>query len=213
VQHKKEAPLAWLRRWGRATAAALRGTDTEALAILRAQHRNFDELFARIDGQRDLRRKMRLFERLAAQLTMHATIEERHFYPAVRAAPTEALVKESLHEHRALHRLITDLLHSTGHEAFDEKLHQLKAHVQHHARHDEEGRLFPLVYALLSRDQREAIGQQMVATMVELQQRPRPRPPSGRKTRFDLDLSWPTPLAVASRAHRSGHRSPRRHRH
>jgi hypothetical protein len=159
-----------LRRLGRAASSALAGTDTEALALLKDQHRNVDNLFRLIEHHRDPGQKMKLFQELASALTTHALIEERHFYPAVRSPRTESLVKESLEEHRQLKRVIADLERLEGHGAFNNKLAELKEQVTHHAKEEEEGKLFLLVPQVLDMDQREAIGQEMIATMVELQQ-------------------------------------------
>ncbi len=159
-----------LRRLG----SVLRESDTEALTILKGQHRAAEALFMRIERQKRPSGKARLFRQLASDLTMHAIIEERHFYPAVRASQTEELVSESLEEHRRLKRLITELDRLEGKGAFDDKLAALKKQIHHHAREEEEARLFPLCHSVLDADQREAIGQQMIATMVDLQQKENP---------------------------------------
>jgi len=48
------------------------------------------------------RKRLSCFTDLADKLTVHATIEERHFYPAVRGSGTDEIVFESVEEHQVM---------------------------------------------------------------------------------------------------------------
>ncbi len=142
---------------------------TEALALLRGQHRQVEGLFLAITRAESPVQKRKLFQSLAQAITIHATLEERHFYPAVRAPETESLLDESLQEHKQVRSLIAQIERlGESAPAFSDKIRELERAVEHHAREEEEKKLFPQVEKLLSEDYREALGQEMVATMVEI---------------------------------------------
>jgi hemerythrin superfamily protein len=144
-------------------------TATHALELLTSQHDEVDELFAMIEKARDGARKRAYFEELADKLAAHAKIEEVHFYPAVNARATRDLVMESVEEHLAMKRTLADLLElDVEDEHFDAKLSVLKEQVEHHAREEEEGKLFPEVRKLLDMDQLAALGGEMLALFEEL---------------------------------------------
>jgi hemerythrin superfamily protein len=142
-----------------------------AIELLETQHRDVDELFARLerDGGSDKTRQT-LFDDLADLLAIHASIEELHFYPAVKAAPTEEKVEHSLEEHLDIKRKLSLLMATPlSSDRFIARLRALKDEVQDHVE-NERTELFPKVRRILDADQLEAIGQEMTSTMAELQQ-------------------------------------------
>jgi hypothetical protein len=65
--------------------------------------------------------------------------------------------------------MLADLLDlDVADEHFDAKISVLKEQVEHHAREEEEGKLFPMVRKLLDNDQLAAIGGEMLALFEEL---------------------------------------------
>jgi hemerythrin superfamily protein len=139
----------------------------DAIELLEEQHRDVERLFSQLESGRGDRRSQ--FRELADLLATHSTIEENHFYPAVKTADTEELLLESLEEHLAVKRLLADLLKmSIDDEEFDAKLTVLQEQVEMHVR-EERSELFPQVRQLLDADQREAIGQIMIGSVAELQ--------------------------------------------
>jgi hemerythrin superfamily protein len=117
----------------------------------------------------NLQQKRARFQQAADALSVHATLEELQFYPAVRAADTEAELRRSLEEHLAMKRRLADLmLLDAGDASFDAKLVVLRAEVEAHVREERE-QLFPHVRELLDDDQQEAIGQLMTSSLVELE--------------------------------------------
>lgn len=150
--------------------------DNDVLAMLKAQHRQVEQLFSAIENAGDTRRKSALFDELLEALVVHAAIEEEHFYPAIRASETEDLVEESYEEHMSMKRLLADLIDlSPGDETFDAKIAKLKEEVHHHAVEEEEGKLFPKVEKLIDRDQRMALAQLLTSAIVELQEEGEPQ--------------------------------------
>ena len=138
-----------------------------AIAMLTKQHREMESsLKAVLDANG--RSQRTLLEQAADVLMSHVLVEEKHFYPAVKAKRTEDILLESLEEHLALKRLVADLLAlSVSDEQFEPKVHVLKEQAEHHHREEEEN-LFPKVTKLLSADELEALGKRMGTFQAEL---------------------------------------------
>lgn len=144
-------------------------TTTNALELLSSQHDEVDELFLMIEKTADADRKRAYFEELADKLAAHAKIEETYFYPAVISPGTRDLVVESVEEHLAIKRTLADLLElDVSDEHFAAKLKVLQEQVTHHAREEEEGKLFPDVRKLLDEEELAALGGEMLALFEEL---------------------------------------------
>ena len=158
-----------------------------AIDLLETQHHDVDELFARL--QRDGDDRQQRFDDLADLLAIHASIEELHFYPAVKAARSEEILDESLEEHVDIKRALAACMAlPIGSRLFADKLRKLKDEVQHHVG-EERSRLFPVVRRLFDGEQLEALGQEMTSTMAELQK--------GRP-RFDVPLQTIAPMPLVS---------------
>lgn len=128
-----------------------------AIELLKTQHEEMRALFDQIEAAED-EDKEELFEQLADALAVHATIEEKHFYPATRNARTEELLQEAVEEHLSVKRLIADLLEMSPEDAqFDAKVAVLKEQVEHHVE-EEEGELFPRVKKMFKEDELEDLG-------------------------------------------------------
>ena len=143
-----------------------------ALDLLKSQHREVEDLFEQYEkaGEEELDTKELLFVQIADALSAHASIEERFFYPSVKAEDTEEILHESLEEHLSAKRLIADLLDmKVGEEEFDAKMKVLKEQVEHHVE-EEEGELFPKVRKLMDASSLESLGAIMEQEFNEMQQ-------------------------------------------
>lgn len=157
-----------------------------AIEMLEEQHREVDALFAKAEKASG-KPKAALFARIGDALAMHATIEERIFYPAVRAKRTEDILLESLEEHLGIKRVLADMLAiDVADETFDAKLKVLKENVEHHV-DEERSDLFPKVRKLLDKETLEALAQEMQAMMADLE---------GTNPRFGVraEVDTPAPL-------------------
>ena len=155
--------------------SAVRDTDANAIEMLQSQHEEVASLFDKIEDAPTLLRKQQIFEALADALAVHVTIEERHFYPAVRAKRTEDILLASLEEHVGIKRGLTDLLGTpVGDQAFDAKLSVLRELVDRHLE-EEEMDLFPKVEQLLDEETLVAIAREMIVTQDALVRRGEPR--------------------------------------
>lgn len=146
-----------------------------AIELLESQHREVEDLFERFEKSDQAAAKRKLVEEISDKLAVHAAIEERHFYPAVKDKQTEDLLMEALEEHLSVKRVLADLLDlGPADDTFDPKVKVLKEQIEHHVDEEEE-ELFPKVAKLLDKDQLEALGQEMTATQVELEAQRKPR--------------------------------------
>lgn len=121
-----------------------------ALALLKQDHKEVADLAERFEKAR-APQKRQIAASICRMLTIHATIEEEIFYPAVRAAADEEL-EELLNEAEVEHTSVKDLvaqiegmLPQPGDDGmFEAKVKVLTEYVKHHVR-EEEREMFPLV--------------------------------------------------------------------
>jgi hemerythrin superfamily protein len=146
-----------------------------AIKLLKQQHREVEALFKQLEKAKSARPRQKAFEQIADKLAVHATIEERHFYPSVKRRQTEEMLLEAVEEHLGVKRVIADMLElDAGDETFEAKAKVLKDLVEHHVE-EEEKQLFPKIQKLLDADELEAIGDEMTSTMEELLDNGNPR--------------------------------------
>jgi hemerythrin superfamily protein len=149
----------------------------DAIEMLKGQHREVEALFKKYDekGDNAEKGKQRTFESIADALAVHATIEEKHFYPAIKVKRTEDILLEALEEHLGIKRVIADLLKlDSTDETFDAKVKVLKEQVEHHVE-EEEKELFPKVKKLFDAQELTDIAEQMRGTMQTLKAKGEPR--------------------------------------
>jgi hemerythrin superfamily protein len=145
------------------------GGSQDAIALLESQHREVEKLFQGLSGLegQDLKRAV---VTIVDKLTVHTAIEERHFYPGVRASDTEDLIDESYQDHAEVKEVCLHLLDSTpAEENFQAKLEELQGLVEEHVS-IEESELFPMVRDLIEASELETLAEQMTATATELEQ-------------------------------------------
>lgn len=133
----------------------------DAITLLKNDHRHVEKLFKQIEKGNGNREE--LFRALKNELEVHAEIEERLFYPAVKEAKqTHDLVLESFEEHKQVKIVLNDLAQADkGTEHWLAGLKVLMEDVQHHVG-EEEDDLFPNVKdKVLSKEQLEELGTRM----------------------------------------------------
>jgi len=125
-----------------ATKRAARQQD--AVALLRADHKKVDGLFEDYKKARSVNVKRRLVETICRELTVHTTIEEEIFYPAVKIAlKDKELVPEARVEHGSIKDLIAQVQgqEPVG-EDFDARIQVMSEFVKHHVK-EEQTEMFP----------------------------------------------------------------------
>ena len=139
-----------------------------AVKMLKQQHREVAKMFKEFEEAKSAASRRKIFEQIADALAVHATIEERHFYPAVKKQQTEDILLESVEEHLEIKRVIADLLAmEADDENFEAKVKVLQEDVDHHVE-EEQDELFPKVEKLFDEETLEAIGEEMEDTQAEL---------------------------------------------
>jgi hemerythrin superfamily protein len=162
-------PLQPIGRMGFLRTLFGKDTTTDVLELLTSQHTEVDELFAKLEKGEGNRRL--LFTELADKLAAHAAAEEKVFYPAIMAKDTEDMLREAVEEHLAIKRVLADLIAmKPDDETFVAKLKVLKEEVAHHAHEEEEKELFPKVKDMFSRDERAALGNEVLVMFEDLMQ-------------------------------------------
>jgi hypothetical protein len=131
-----------------------------AIALLKEQHKRIGALFRRAI-ESDECGKQALFDELVMQLVLHTELEERCFYPAVRARRTEDVLLESLQEHWIMKRVLEQLLElPVADAAFDARLRVLHELIENHFE-EEENELLPKVARGFDKPALEALGAEL----------------------------------------------------
>ncbi|MET9954091.1 hemerythrin domain-containing protein [Streptomyces sp. NPDC006339] len=137
----------------------------DGIVLLREDHKRVEKLFKEFEraGDDAYDRKRKIADEVIRELTAHAWIEERVFYPAAReAAPdTTDHVLESVEEHHAALWMLSELVgFDPRDERFDAKMSVLIENVRHHVE-EEEKDWFPDVRKAMGRKQLIALGERM----------------------------------------------------
>lgn len=118
------------------------GADADAIALLKADHRNVEKLFAQCAQTDDADTKRELVRQVCLELIVHTKLEEEIFYAACRQADVESdLLDEAQVEHDGAKVLIADLLKgSPADEFYDAKVKTLSEYIKHHVGEEERPR-------------------------------------------------------------------------
>jgi hemerythrin superfamily protein len=164
----------------------------DALELLKSQHDEVEELFSMIEDEEDSEEKEELFRELADKIAAHSTIEEKIFYPSVMTEETSEQLLEATEEHLAAKRVLADMLEmNADDERFDAKLSVLKEAIRHHARDEEEGKLFPILRRQLSGETLAGLGNECLALFESLIERePRMNVPSETTEAAPLEMGF-----------------------
>ena len=144
-----------------------------AIELLMSDHRKVEDLFEQFDQEKDgdegTRRE--IAQKICAELTIHAQVEEELFYPWLRENLEDEdmeMVEEAQVEHQTAKDLIAQIEGATDiDEVFNAKVKVLSEYIKHHVQ-EEENEMFAEV-----RDEQEELdelGQEMVARKGELQE-------------------------------------------
>ena len=143
---------------------------TDAIAMLTADHKEVKAMFKEYEalGDRANAGKKKLADQICTALTLHATIEEEIFYPALRAASKDAadLLDEAAVEHAGAKDLIAQIQDMDPEDdLYDAKVKVLGEQVDHHVG-EEEGEMF--AKARKAKLDMDALGAEMAARKDEL---------------------------------------------
>ena len=141
----------------------------DAVALLKADHRKVEELFASFENAKGAGKKQALAEQICMELTVHTKIEEDIFYPACEGAVEQDLIDEAYVEHDSAKVLIAEIEAGGPDDDFYEaKVKVLSEMIEHHVEEEEkrvEGMFAQARKAGLDMD---ALGERMAAEKQQL---------------------------------------------
>jgi hypothetical protein len=111
---------------------------TDAIALLKADHRKVEELFEKFEGASSNATKQKLANQICMELKVHTAIEEEIFYPALDGKIEGDMLKEAYVEHDGAKVLINDIeAGSPEDEFYDAKVKVLSEEIEHHVKEEE----------------------------------------------------------------------------
>jgi hemerythrin superfamily protein len=145
-------------------------TSQDAIALLKADHRQVEDWFEQFEKARTDGRKLELATDICNALKVHTTIEEEIFYPAfLEATEDKDLHHEAEIEHDGAKRLIAEIeASSPDDDYYDSKVKVLSEMIKHHVKEEEQpGGMF--AEARKSDMDLDALGEQMAQRKSELE--------------------------------------------
>jgi hypothetical protein len=118
---------------------AVRG-QADAIALLKADHRQVATWFEQFENARSADRKQALATKICNALKVHTEIEEEIFYPAFLAATQDTdMHHEAVVEHAGAKKLIAEIeAASPADDYFDAKVTVLAEMIKHHVNEEEQ---------------------------------------------------------------------------
>ncbi|MES2354806.1 MAG: hemerythrin domain-containing protein [Pseudomonadota bacterium] len=152
------------------TKSTERSENTDALALLIADHQKVTDLFEQFESALESAssEQKSLSDQICDELEIHSTLEEEIFYPAVnQQISLQPLVEEALQEHAEVREAIQIIRNQRADDTqFGANMLQLMEDVERHV-DEEENVLFPEVESRLGAEL-ESIGFQLKSRKQEL---------------------------------------------
>jgi len=111
---------------------------TDAIALLKADHRKVEDLFEQFEKARGSAAKQKICHQICVELKIHTAIEEEIFYPALRGKIEDDSLDEAYVEHDGAKVLVNDLEQaSPDADFYDAKVKVLSEEIKHHVGEEE----------------------------------------------------------------------------
>ena len=150
----------------------------DAITLLKTDHKKVSALLKKVEalGETAHASRGKLFAQIDAELEAHAEVEEKIFYPALKAktkrndeANDEVL--EAYEEHANVKAMLGKLKTlSPTHETYNAKLQVLSELVKHHVK-EEETEMFKQARKLLKKPELDDLGKKMEAAKKALKRK------------------------------------------
>ncbi|HEU5046531.1 MAG TPA: hemerythrin domain-containing protein [Rickettsiales bacterium] len=141
--------------------------EKHAITILKKDHDTVKDLFDRFEATKDFQERRSIIAKAIEELKIHAEIEEKLFYPAVRPYLEAGIMTEADEEHHVAKLLIAELEQMKGtEEHYDAKFIVLSENIRHHIKEEESDMLSKAHKLDIDFD---ALGLQLLARKQELQ--------------------------------------------
>ena len=136
----------------------------DALTMLKADHDKVKGLLAELESttERGVKTREELFATIKGELTVHETIEEEIFYPALKEHPkARDIVLEGYEEHHVVDTVMAELEGlDVSDETWGAKAKVMKENVEHHIE-EEESEMFKQARQVFDRQELDDLGAQM----------------------------------------------------
>jgi hemerythrin superfamily protein len=154
---------------GRRTRAKSTSGPQDAIALLKADHRQVEGWFEQFESSRSDDKKQMLARNICQALKVHTTIEHEIFYPAFLEATEETDIHhEAEVEHDGAKKLIAEIEASgPNDEYYDAKVTVLSEMIKHHV-NEEEKRDGMFAKARQADMDMKGLGEQLAARKAEL---------------------------------------------
>src|SRR6266481_1673003 len=120
------------------TKGAPNHAEQNPIAMLKADHREVEELFSSFEAASSPQEKTRLAKQICTELMIHTLLEEEIFYPACKGHMEERLLNEAQVEHDSAKMLIIELQSdSPDDQYYDAKVRTLSEEIKHHIAEEE----------------------------------------------------------------------------
>lgn len=124
----------------RAKTSTRKSAGQDAIALLKADHREVEGWFEQFEKTESDSKKQKLADQICTALKVHTEIEEEIFYPACREAGVEDdMMDEADVEHDSAKKLIAEIeAGNAGDDHWDAKVHVLGEMIKHHVKEEEQ---------------------------------------------------------------------------
>ena len=137
-----------------------------AIELLENDHQTFRKLLEELAAttERGVKTRKELFNKLTLELSLHETIEEEIFYPALEEHPKlQEKVAEGIQEHHVADLIVAEIAKlDVSDEMWTAKVAVLKEGVEHHME-EEEKEMFPLARRVFEPEELEDLAADMEA--------------------------------------------------
>ena len=137
-----------------------------AITMLRNDHAALKKLLAELESttERGVKTRQELFGRIKADLTVHETIEEEIFYPALKEHPkAKDIVLEAYEEHNVVDTIMAEMSALPfDDETWGAKATVMKENIEHHIE-EEEGEMFRNARRVFDEAELDELGRRMEA--------------------------------------------------
>jgi hemerythrin-like domain-containing protein len=145
----------------------------DAIAMLKADHDKVKDLLNQLESttERGVKTREELFATIKGELTVHETIEEEIFYPALKEHPkAKDLVLEAYEEHHVVDTVMAELEGlDVSDETWGAKATVMKENVEHHIE-EEEGEMFKQARQVFDKQELQDLGDRMARRKTQAQQ-------------------------------------------
>jgi hemerythrin-like domain-containing protein len=135
-----------------------------AISLLEEDHRKMKKLLSELESttERGVKTREELFATVKEELTVHETIEEEIFYPALKEHPkTKEITLEAYEEHHVVDIVMAEIEGVPyDDERWGAKFKVMKENIEHHIE-EEENEMFKQARQIFDDDELEALGERM----------------------------------------------------